>query len=155
MKILVPINAVDNGLSDRELVLCNLLLSFIKEHGRMVKYFIHTGDLKRILGKVNATYYDAILEGPRKVFHIGVLNSYTATIEFIATNNNLHKNGAVITDYAEITDLDAIRLYYYLIGRQTGSVLVEERTETKLYDTPSRFIQETLIPNWYMEDMNF
>ena len=157
MKILVPIDAVNNGLSDRELVLCNLMLSFMKDNGRFVRYYIHTGDLKRILGKVNATFYDTILEGPRKVFTIGILNSYTATIEYKTSKQNIHKNGSIVTGYEEINDLDAIRLYYYLIGRQTGSQLVEDRPEKQkmLYDTPSMFVKESLIPKQYFDDMNF
>ena len=69
------------------------------------------------------------LKNISKVFRIGMVDYYTWGIEFDMPDEYWYKNGHIIFDEAEITDIEAIKIYYYLAGRCSDNNIFTDTEE--------------------------
>jgi hypothetical protein len=133
MKIKVPYLASINNLNDRELVFAHFIYYQLRKHGKATNFYMYGSDVRRLLNKPTATgdHVDSILERLRKVFKIGSLNLTTFRISFIDNKETVATNGSIRVEEVTIENLDAIKIYFYLIGRVTGMDVT--------YETPKNF----------------
>ena len=137
MKIKVPAYTLEHDMTDNEKVFC-ALMAFISSNYSVnhVRYFMYADDIKHILGHtkkhkskdrlVTLEYknqnWGEQLNTIRKLFKIGFISTQTWSVEFRrAKPEYISRNGKYILEENDIKDLDAIKVYYYLVGRLSGT----------------------------------
>ena len=137
MKIKVPAYTLEHNMTDNEKVFC-AFMGFISSNYSVnhVRYFMYSDDIKHILAhtkehksknRVSTLDYKnqnwtKELDTIREVFNIGFINSHTWSVEFkTAEPKYISRNGKYILKETDIEDLNAIKCYYYLVGRLSGT----------------------------------
>lgn len=142
MKIKVPEYVLKHDLTDQELVFCSFMGYLGRRGAKNVRFYMYSDDIKHILGHVKmqarlpkktAVEYSAHggesggeLTSIKKVFRIGMVSYHTWSVEFQAPALAWNQNGSIKYDEVEINDLDAIKIYYYIVGRISGNDIMEE-----------------------------
>lgn len=138
MKIKVPEYVLKHDLTDHELVFCSFMGWAGRRGAKNVRWYMHSDDIKHMLGHVvagkspnrktsieyhqpDAPNTNVLLEGIRKVFTIGMPSYHTFTVDFNAPDDAWNRNGSIRYAETEINSLEAIKIYYYIIGRISGS----------------------------------
>ena len=113
-----------------------------------VRFYMYSDDIKHILGLVKPHKSKPIMvaeelkltnhpifKNIKKVFRIGVVNTHQWFIQYrrdINTDKYISNNGHWKIVETEITDINVIKLYYYLVGRLSGTEdIVDDNVEIK------------------------
>jgi hypothetical protein len=140
MKIRVPVSAVEAKITDREMLLVNLICQFLlsdidkaSEINVDTEYYFHEHDIKHI-----TRHQHAHIQGPpfaklREVLVFkSVLNDKVAvTLRSPKMNRRGVQNGTLTMQDYEITDQRAINLYFYLIGVTSVKGVIKEFSRLK------------------------
>ncbi len=138
MKIQVPAYALKYNLNDYELLFCNFMAYLAKDvKYKDARYYMYADDIKHMLGYVvkdpskNRMVPDCrrthdALGIITRVFKFGIINESTFTVEFIRRPEYNARNGHLNLEEVEITNLEVIKLYYYLVGRLTASDIIDD-----------------------------
>lgn len=147
MKIKVPEYVLKYNLTDHELVFCSFMGWAGRRGAKKVRWYMYSDDIKHILGhvkehksfnKLSASEYNAAtspeamekLKNIKQVFNIGMLGFHTYTVDFNAPEDAWNKNGSIRYTEVEINSLDAIKIYYYLVGRiSSNEELIQDGTK--------------------------
>lgn len=140
MKIQVPAYALRYNLNDYELLFCNFMAYLSKDvKYKDARYYMYADDIKHMLGYVvkhpsknkmvpdTRRTHDA-LGIITKVFKFGIINDCTYTVEFIKRPEYEYRNGALKLVDVEITEVEVMKLYYYLVGRLTSEDIIDDNT---------------------------
>ena len=137
MKIKVPAFTLQEELTDNEKVFC-AFIAYLSVNYSMndIRYFMYADDIKHILGHthkhksknrvVSSDYknqnWSNELGTIRKLFKIGFINTQTYAVEVRKPDDKyLARNGKYILKETFIKDINAIKCYYYLVGRLSGT----------------------------------
>ena len=138
MKIKVPTYTLGYGLTDHELVFANLMLFFANDASGAFKgyrYYMRSDDIKHILGitylqdKRNEMSAKALsnlapeFDSIKRVFRLGAINFSQWFVQFPDNipAEYISRNGRLMHTDIELKDLEAIKLYFYLAGRLSGT----------------------------------
>jgi hypothetical protein len=135
MKIKVPVTAIEANLTDREMVLVNLILQFLLD-GDIgasdvvvdTEFYFHENDIKQI-----TRHQHGGLDGPAftrlrevLVFKKTIRDKVAVTLKSPKMNRiGKHKGSIKMGDHI-LTDQRAINLYFYLIGITSVKGVVQE-----------------------------
>jgi len=135
MKIKVPVTAIEANLTDREMVLANLILQFllsdVEGAGDVVidtEFYFHEHDIKQI-----TRHQHGNLDGPaftrlREVlqFKKTIRDKVAVTLKNPKLNRTGKHHGSITMGDHVLTDQRAINLYFYLIGITSVKGVVKE-----------------------------
>ena len=137
MKIKVPTYVLKHKLTDNEKLFCALMTFFASTEGWVkARYYIYSNDIKHILGHVRphprlnrlsaeeyrGIEYGSQLDTIEKIFRIGFFTTQIWGVEFIDPGFEYKAaNGQLLQSETDIEDIEVIKLYYYLIGRLSGT----------------------------------
>lgn len=139
MKIKVPKYVLQYNLDDRELVFACFIGYVAKKEHKNVVFNMWADDAKHILGYTVPHPSRPRMSGKpiripavisqelQKVFRIGILNQSTWRISVIEHEGATHQNGSLIFEDVEITDTEALHIYYYLAGRASADNIIESK----------------------------
>ena len=141
MKIKVLEYTLEDDLTDHEKVFSCFMAYMQGNHeSKNVRYYMYSDDIKHILGHIKPhlsqprtvaqeyKLHKGLLDNIQKSFKIGMVNDATWTVEFIQPDDKYKAgNGKMNIVETDIQDIEAIKVYYYLMGRLSG-------TETILND---------------------
>ena len=143
MNIKVPAYALKHNLTDHELVFCSFMGYLGRRGAKNVRFYMYSDDIKHLLGHVKphkslnemvAEEYReqgamsvAYLEGITKVFKIGMPSYHTWSVDFNMPETEWNRNGSIPYADAKITDIEAIKIYYYMVGRVSGNDIFSDK----------------------------
>tara|TARA_R110000822_G_scaffold301033_1_gene424659 strand:- start:1338 stop:1844 length:507 start_codon:yes stop_codon:yes gene_type:complete len=137
MKIKVPTYVLEHELTDHEKLFCGVMTFFASTEGWVkARYYMYSNDVKHILGhtrphkkfprlsaeEYKSNEYGSQLNNIEKLFRIGFFTTQRWGIEFIDPGFQYKAaNGQLLQSEIEITDIEVIKLYYYIMGRMSGT----------------------------------
>ena len=154
MKIKVPSLALEANLTDREMVLVNLILQFLldgdfpaKEVKVDTEFYFYIDDIKKIIGRHHADINGPAFENLKKVlvFKNSIKDKYAVTLKSPKMNRRgIHCGTINMVDYT-LTDQTAINLYFYLIGITSVKGIVQEFKSLSSMPRNSRIERNRLV----------
>ena len=168
MKITVPTYVTQQQLTDRELVFCNLMLFFAVQSGwKHYRYYMWSDDIKHILGitvphksrrAVTSSSISNIapeFSGLKKVFQLGTFNNPQWFVQFpeFICNEYTARNGALLKTEVEITDIEAIKVYYYLAGRLSGTETIVDTGRNEIDPREATPDKSSVLHRFYREHL--
>lgn len=128
MKIILPAMASKyDDWTDNEKVLMSLFFHFYSLDGiRDTTYFVHSKDIRHILGILKAANPSKYLDNIRRVLRIGLLSWDVWSIQLMYDNDSKSSNGRLLSYEDTITDLEAIKTFSYLAGRVSAPDIISE-----------------------------
>ena len=158
MKITVPLLAKEYKLNDREMVFAHMIFYQLKKWGKNTVFYMHGDDVRRLLDKSGASVGDGHLEGIRKVLRVAVLDRMTFRIGYLHDRRQISQgNGAMLPCTVEINDINAIKLYYYILGRVTGSDITTETDDNfKFFEGENTYSKQgasRIVDRFYRKDL--
>jgi len=130
-RVRLPQHMFDNDIEwkDREKVFVALFMNLTYHGGWNTTYYINAQDCGRILA--GHASYPNIWKNLREIFVIGVINEFTISV----TPKKVGRYHAKMpvkapNDMCIIKDVDALLMWYYLVGRLSAGNVVEDHSET-------------------------
>ena len=168
MKIKVPTYCTAHNLTDRELVFANLMLFFAVQSGwKNYRYYMWSDDIKHILGittnhprrqaltSLSITNIAPQFDMLKKVFRIGSFNHPQWFVQFpdYLPDDMSAANGALLKTEVEITDIEAIKVYYYLAGRLSGTETIIDKGRNQIDPRDATPDKSSVLHRFYREHL--
>ena len=154
MKIKVPSLALEANLTDREMLLVNLILQLLldgdfpaKEVKVDTEFYFYLEDIKKITARHHADINGPGFENLKKVlvFKNSIKDKYAVTLKSPKMNTRGIHNGTINMAYHTLTDQTAINLYFYLIGITSVKGIVQEFKSLSTMPKNSKIIRNRLV----------
>lgn len=125
MEIKVPASLAH--LSQRKLVFANFMLKLIGQHGKRTAFYLYSKDVKKITDTTQDPHMNNLRDDFSKCWNMAKLNTETIRINWKGLGYTEGPTGLALTKTVEITDVDALNIYFYLLGRRQDPTLVTDR----------------------------
>ena len=142
MTIKVPAYVLKHNLTDHELVFSSFMGYLGRRGAKHFRFYMYSDDIKHLLGHVkkhksldemvaeeyreHGAMSDEYLENIKKVFHIGMPSYHKWSVSFNCPDDQWNTNGSLPFADVEITNIEAIKVYYYMIGRVSGNNIISD-----------------------------
>ena len=136
MKIFIPKYCEPYDLNDYQKVFLAFLLFLERSEGHETEFMFYSTDVKRITGSEAVPHVGRIYNRNKsmdellKVININTYCSYNWGISFNqelkTTVTTGEMKGALLQQEVEITDENAIRIMFYLMGKATGGNIISD-----------------------------
>ena len=168
MKIKVPTYCAAHNLTDRELVFANLMLFIAVQSGwKDYRYYMWSDDIKHILGittnhprrqaltSLSITNIAPEFSGLKKVFQLGTFNNPQWFVQFpnFLPDDMTAANGSLLKTEVEITDIEAIKVYYYLAGRLSGTETIIDTGRNEIEPRDATPDKSSVLHRFYREHL--
>ena len=168
MKIKVPTYCTANNLTDHELVFCNLMLFLAVSSGwKGYRYYMWSDDIKHILGitiphpsrsaitAISLSNIAPQFTRLKKLFKIGTFNNPQWFVQFPDSlpDEMIAANGHLLKTEVEITDMEAIKVYYYLAGRLSGTEQIINSDIKRIDPDLATPIKSSVLHSFYKDHM--
>lgn len=132
MNIFIPHYTKDYNLNDYQKVFLAFLLFLERREGHSTEFIFYSSDVKRITGSeaIPRSGRNASMNELLKVININTYCSYNWGISFNqelkTTVTTGEMKGALLQQEVEITDENACRIMFYLMGKFTGGNIISD-----------------------------
>ena len=146
MELKVFKRAIELGYDDSHMVFFNMMYLLIFKEGKKTNFYFYAKDVKKILNIINDPELNKTRDALRPFFNVAAINPWTLRISWNCDKRNEHGKGIMHVVPYDITEVRALNIYFYLLGRMLDPTILTDKPV--IYDGTERHY-ENIQPYTY------